>query len=231
MDAVEISNGYSWDRDFPPVYNHTSVSYLKRCPGFDAAKHGNLRAALFVANISVKPQRIEELRARYPAAILLPVGSKNRLPEAFARRIGLKVHLGVREVHTLTRKELCAMERLLHKPKFHGSILKGENYILVDDIVTQGGSVAALRQFVLSEGGSVAAVAALAYSAGSGVIAPVPERVRQLCERFDCSRIDAILRSYYIADDIWDMTNSQIKYLLRFSSAERLVKKIEEFVR
>jgi phosphoribosylpyrophosphate synthetase len=224
MDAANYN--LFWDENFPPLYNHTSIAFLKRCPGFYDAKKGNMRAALFVAGISVKTARINELRKKYPAAVLLPVIGKNKLPEALARIIGLKIYRGISKTHTLTRKKLTAMERLLHKPQFRGKILKGENYIIVDDIVTQGGTVSALRRFVLSKGGFVVAVAALAHSAGSGVIAPDLNNIHRLIEKFEYTCMIKILRSHRIADTIWEMTNSQIKYLSKFKTPERLVKKI-----
>ena len=187
-----------------------------------------MQAALLVAGATVKPQRIKELQKKYPSAILLPVRSGNKLPEALARMIGPRVCLSVHEVQTLTKKNLSAMERMLHKPQFRGSISAGENYIIVDDIVTQGSTVSALRQFVLSNGGSVVAIAALAYSIGSGVIAPSPEKVHQLVEKFGYPYIMQTLRLYDIADDLWEMTNSQINYLLRFKTKEQLVKKIKK---
>jgi len=219
---------YAWNKNFPPLYGHTSIAYLKRCPGFNDAKQGDMRAALLVTGVSVKLQRIQELREKYPSAVLLPVMSNNKLPEALARTIGLKVCTGVREVQTLTRKNLSAMERLIHKPRFRGTVCKGESYIIVDDIVTQGGTVSALRQFILSKGGFVVAVVALAYSAGSGVIVPNTDRIHQLVEKFGYSRIVETLRSYHIANDLQEMTNSQISYLLRFKTMERIIKKIHK---
>ena len=221
-------NNYSWDKDFPPLYSHTSISSLKRCPGFDDAKKGNIKAALLVTGLSVKSKRINEIKEKYPSAVLLPIMSNNKLPEALARIIGLEIYFGIHKVETVKRKGLSAMERLLYKPQFRGSVPKGKNYIIVDDIVTQGSTVSALRQFVLSQGGFVIAVATLAHSAGSGVIAPNPEGVHKLAEKFDYLCLIEILRSYHIADDLSEMTNSQIRYLTRFKTIERLVKKINK---
>jgi len=227
----EKSNGYLWENGFPPLYSHTSISRLKHCPGFSDAKQGNMQAALLVAGVSVKSERIKELREKYPSAVLLPVMTKNKLPEAFAWLIGLKVCLDVREVQSFKIKNLSAMERLLHKPQFRGTITKGESYIIVDDIVTQGCTISALRQFVLSRGGSVAAVTALAYAAGSGAIAPGPERVRRLAEKPGYPHMLETLRFYHIAEELGEMTDSQIKYLLRFKNTEQLVKKINMCLR
>lgn len=223
------THDFSWGENFPLLYNHTSIAYLKRCSGFNSAKRGSMRDALQVAACTVKSRRIQELREKYPQAVLLPVRGKNKLPEALARTIGLSVNTNIRQLQKAQappRKDLSAMARLLHKPCFRGSVLGGENYIIVDDIVTQGGTVAALRQFILSKGGFVVAVVALAQSAGSGVLAPSPERIEQLSEKFDYSLLINVLRSYHIADDLREMTNSQIKYLSRFKTMEGLVKKI-----
>jgi len=187
-----------------------------------------MQAALMVASLSVKLQRIKELRNKYPFAILLPIMGRNKLPVALALLTGLNVCFSVHEIQTIKRKELSAMERLLYKPQFCGSISPGNDYIIVDDIVTQGGTVSALRQFILSNGGFVVAITALAYSIGSGIIAPIPERVCQLVDKFEYSYMINILRSYNMANELQEMTNSQIKYLTRFKTLERIVKKIKK---
>lgn len=217
------TNFYVWEDDFPPVYAHTSISFLKHCPGFEEAKQGDMQAALSVVNMCIKPKRIAEFNQSYPRAITLPVISKNRLPEALARQLGARMHMEVTESGAQNRKALSAVERLLHKPRFSGRIDEGESYVIVDDIVTQGGTVSELRKYVLDCGGSVAAIVALAFSKDSSVIAPTFQDVHNLNDRFPLILINEILREYNIANDISELTRSQIKCLLRFKKTERIM--------
>lgn len=219
---------FIWEDDFPPVYAHTSISFLKRCPGYEKAKRGNMQAALMTVKKCIKPERIAELRRKYPQAVLLPVMTENRLPEALAQTIGLKTNTGVHEEKTQNRKRLSAMERLLDKPSFRGKIKKGESYIIIDDVVTQGGTISELRKHVILCGGSVVAVVALAISAGSHIIALGLQDAFELTNKFSFQSITSVLRKYYIAYELWELTRPQARYLLRFNELDNMVEKIEE---
>lgn len=221
------NNPLLWQDNFPPVYGHTSVSFLKRCSGFYDAKNGNMDMALIVVGMCIKPELIIEINQSYPDALLIPVISNNKLPEALAMTINLQVDTGIHQLHTHARKTLSAMERLLHKPGFSGKIIKGKNYIIIDDIITQGGTVSALRKHIITHGGSVVAVVALASSAGSRMIAPNHEDVSELINKYSFPLITYMLKKYNIADDIWELTRSQMKYLLCFKELSSLVNKIE----
>lgn len=223
---IGARDGFSWDDDFPPVYSHTSISYLKQCPGFEKAKHGDLQAAADVVSMCIKPHRIVNFRDRYADAVLLPVITDNRLPEAFANQVGMKVHTGVYKQETPCRKTLTAMERLLYRPCFTGSITASVRYIIVDDIVTQGGTISALRKYVMLNGGTVTAATSLAYSTNSGILVPDERDVYELINKFTYASIIDILKKYSIADDVWELTRSQVRYLLRFEKLEHIINSI-----
>lgn len=213
---------FSWGDHFPPVYGHTSISYLKHCQGFEEAKNGDIDAASHVVTKCVKPNRIAELKKTYADAVLLPIISNNRLPEAFAKQIDMEVNTEVYEMASQSRKTLSAMERLVHKPCFSGKINAGETYIIVDDVVTQGGTISELRKYVLLNGGIVVAVTALAFSTDSRIIAPFVQDVYDLINKFTITLLIDILKKYNIADDVWELTRSQVRCLLRFEKIENI---------
>jgi hypothetical protein len=222
-----MSVSLDWEEDFPKGYGHTSIAYLKRCVGYEAAKSGDLNAAEFVVFRCVKRDRLDELREKHPLAILLPVLGKNKLPLALAFKVGLPVWLNVKILHTVTRKHLCAIQRLVHSPVFIGFIVSGVEYILVDDVITQGGTIAALRKFVMVRGGKVVSVVALAYAIGSRAIAPLKRHIVRLMVKFS-TRIIELLQETGIAPSPHALTNPQVKYLLMFSSIRNIVKKLEQ---
>lgn len=167
----------AWEERFPKGYGHTSISYLKRRPGFEDAKKGDLDAARFVVLSCVKQERI------------------------------------------------CAFQRLLQNPIFTGFIQRDTAYILVDDVITQGGTIAALRKFVIAQGGKVVAVVALAYAIGSHTIAPKRWNIVMLLVKFG-TRLLLFLQILGIAATFEELTNMQAKYLLRFASVQNMVKKM-----
>lgn len=216
----------TWEENFPKGYGHTSLAYLKRCPGFADAKKGDLNAAQFVVSRCVKQDRLRGLRKQYPDAVLLPVLGLNQLPLALAQMIGLPIWLHVVLYHTVSRKQLCAFQRLLHKPSFSGYIQCGVEYILIDDVVTQGGTIAALREFVMVRGGKVVAAVALAFAIGSHAIAPTKGYMVRLFVKFGSSLI-CFLRILGIAATLCELTNAQVRYLLRFASVGNMMKKLD----
>lgn len=64
------------------------------------------------------------------------------------------------------RTQLTNFPRFLCQPCFDGEIRRDAAYILVDDVVTTGGTLAALRSYIIGGGGTVAAVAVLAHGSG-----------------------------------------------------------------
>jgi hypothetical protein len=219
----------AWEDNFPKGFGHTSIAYLKRCIGFEDAKKGDINAARLVVNQCVKPSRINELREQFPQAILLPVLGRNMLPLALAQAIGLPVWEDVRLVHTVRRKFLSAIQRLLHKPKFAGNIQKGTAYILVDDVITSGGTIAELRKFVLHHGGTVVAVVALAFAIGSHAVAPAKRFWIRLMVKFGMI-LASLLQIYGIAVSVLHLTNSQMRYLLRFANVGNIERKLAKSV-
>jgi hypothetical protein len=217
---------FAWEKGFPKGYGHTSIAYLKRCPGFECAKNGDINAARRIVQTCVKPNRINIMLGNHPKSTLLPVLGKNVIPLALAQEIGLPTWNNVLRIDTKPRKSLPAIQRLLHKPVFVGHIQEGINYIIVDDIITQGGTIAALREYVLARGGKIVAVVALAYAIGSHNIAPTNEILFRLHFKFGYSIY--VLQIIGLVDAFEELTYSQIRYLLMFSSIQNVCYKLEQ---
>ena len=219
-------NSFVWEQDFPDVYGQTSISFLKQCRGFAEAKNGDLRAANSVVVKCVNPQSLAELRRRYPDAEILPVITDNKLPLALAQAIGLRICKTVFVHKNRQRKHMRAMERLLHPPTFEGAIKHRKNYILVDDIMTQGGTISSLRKHVISGGGNVVAVVVLACAAGGSTLTPEQNNILLLSKKFGSEQLNRILQKYSISNNPHELTNRQAQYLLRFKEIDNIVEKI-----
>ena len=211
---------------------YTSLRFLKNCDGYIAAKeHGDTKAAKDVIKKCVDADKLQLIRTNYPDAFLLPVLKKNNaLPLSLCVNIGLPVCLSVSCSSTHTRKNMPAIQRILCKPMFFGEIIPERKYILVDDVITQGGTMSSLIQFVSQRRGIILAILSLTYAKGSRRIAPTKENLNNLKERFG-NRLSEFFDECGIGSEAVDqLTNSEILYLMKFSNVENIRKKGFEFL-
>jgi hypothetical protein len=94
----------------------------------------------------------------------------NAIPFAFAeylsRRLGCKVNETIIQSARPGRSKLTMWMRFLCQPKFDGNVDVTSPYIVIDDVITTGGTFAALRGYIIQNGGTVAGTAALAHKNG-----------------------------------------------------------------
>ncbi|WP_407122814.1 phosphoribosyltransferase [Bradyrhizobium sp. STM 3561] len=95
---------------------------------------------------------------------------RNALPLQYMAR--LSVELGadmdqeIVQKGRVSRTKLKHFPRFLWQPCFDGAVRQDAAYILVDDVLTTGGTLAALRSHIIRNGGKVAAVTTLAHGLG-----------------------------------------------------------------
>lgn len=205
------------------IEGHTSIAYIKKQQCYYAAKHGNLDAAKELVAKCIKKAKIEEFRRRFYGCTALPVISQNMLPLALALELKIPIKDTV-YVSGKIRKTMNAMERMVFKPVIQGSLGSGA-YILIDDILTTGGMMNHLKEFVLARGGQPVAGMVLAFAAGSSLLQPPEDKLREITAKFG-PRLPHMLEQFGLPSELHRMTNSQISYLLRFSSLGQIRKRI-----
>lgn len=78
-----------------------------------------------------------------------------------ADQLGARVCTDIVQVDTVSRRHKNWIEKLASQPTFAGDVDQGRKYVIVDDNITQGGTVRALKQYIESCGGIVPVVSAL----------------------------------------------------------------------
>ncbi len=222
------------------VLAHTTIAAMRHHPSFTSAKAGDPIAALSLIRDLARQERITRLAAQHPTAIVVPVlaverTGVNMLPLAFAKFMGsvgrLRVETGILQINKTHHTDSTAMHRLLHRPEFSGNVMPGQAYIIVDDVITSGSTVQALRLFIESHGGKVAAFSALAGSfsfiTGSSLeINLTQETIHAIDTKFGITAFAALLRQTGIAQTPEELTNCQARYLLSFGSLDAIRNRI-----
>lgn len=178
-----------WPADFPRVVLQTRGDLITGSPDYAPARAGDLEAARRLVAGAIKDDKIAELAARLgdtSDVIVLPVrsASGNALPAAYAellaRRLGATLGEGVAKAAGESRRGTGGVERFGNRARFEGAVEAEKRYLLVDDYVTQGGTLAELRAFIESQGGRVVGATTLAASRASDRLAPAAEQVARM---------------------------------------------------
>lgn len=177
---------------FPPVLRNADIGTLKREPEYLDAKAGDARAALDMADRIITAEFVESIRnmgGAHPNPVLLPVlaeesAGRNKIPEMFARtlayRSGWSVERNIVQITRAFHTDSGADHRLVIHPEFAGEIDPQAGYILFDDTLTMGGTLAGLRGFVLYGGGQVLGAAVAVAHEGALNLTIRPQMVENI---------------------------------------------------
>lgn len=229
---------FAWPTKFPPVACVVPVPVLMKHPDFDAAKkRGDAAAAKRLVEALAQPEPFRKLAALHPNARLICVGgddatAANQIPGAFARYAADVTHLpldaGVLKANSPKHTGKGALQRFLSRAQFDGQISTGANYIALDDVMTQGGTISELRQFLQRQGSRVVAVATLAFTDSTVMsdgqhLAPTVETRRALMGRFGLSALGQLLDEFAIYDgNALALTESEGRMILRYQNLDVL---------
>ncbi|OTG61220.1 hypothetical protein B9T36_02125 [Acinetobacter sp. ANC 4204] len=156
-------------KDFPKVQVLYPLNTLKNASEelYFEAKSGNVFSAFNLLAIQLDTyDRIIHLKHIFTEGnpIIVPVLAiealgNNRIPAVFAEMIAeilnLEVNNDIVQTVKANHTDAGAYERIVRQPRFDGKVEKGRNYIIVDDTVAMGGTLAALKGYIESQGGYV----------------------------------------------------------------------------
>ncbi|HEX5258011.1 MAG TPA: hypothetical protein VFW35_04420 [Sphingomicrobium sp.] len=184
-----------WPPDFPDVIIHTDVRARDAHPAYVAAKSGDADAAVQLVIDLINPTALESLcvLAAADAVLILPVTAEeaagfNAIPDALADHLAgalaKPAALGeIVQTNKVGHTRAKAFQRLVTPPTFDGYVVSGANYLLVDDHVGLGGTLANLRGHVELNGGHVIGMTALTESRDGRCISLRPATLNMLWEK------------------------------------------------
>lgn len=221
-----------WDEDFPDTVLHGRLGDATAHPDYADAKGGDDAAARrLVADVMTR-ESVNELRNLLNGrkAILAAVHaeeavSRNAIPQAMADVLGkaldLDVATGIVQAAKVGRTAQDGFGRLTNQPAFEGPVRTDLPYLILDDTLTQGGTLANLKGYIEGRGGKVIGASALTGKRYSARIALAAETLEKLRNHFEGTDLENWWNEQH-GYGFDRLTESEANYLLRAADADKI---------
>jgi adenine/guanine phosphoribosyltransferase-like PRPP-binding protein len=184
-----------WPPHFPNVVIHTDVRTRDAHRTYAAAKSGDPDAAFELAFDLLNDAAIEYLRdaTADQDLLLLPVVAEealgfNAIPDAMAQILARELDRPaiageIIQTNKVGHTRARTFQRLVTPATFAGPVQTGANYLLIDDHVGVGGTLANLRGHIEAGGGTVVGMTSLTESRNGREISLRSETLDMLWEK------------------------------------------------
>ncbi len=210
---------------------------MQKEPEYVAAKSGDALAALDMVDRLMTTQIVEDLRAVVAGnqTLIVPVLAveevgNNKIPLAMAEvlgdRLGLDVEQEIVQVEKVMRTGAGSDHRLAFNPTFSGPVKAGATYLIVDDTVTMGGTLASLRGYIENRGGKVLAAAAMTAHEGALHMAVKPAMLAGIAEKHGAAMNDFWKETYGYGID--RLTQGEAGHLKAAESVDAIRNRLSE---
>ena len=219
-------------QEFPDVLIHASESAVKQHPAYVAAKSGDDLAARELVGDTIDVGKVRALEGllvgRAPVLVSAHAFEQtgvNAIPEALAdelgRRLGWAVDSNVVQSNIVSHTGADGFSRLARPAAFDGPVLPGTVYVLVDDFVGMGGTLANLRGYLLAKVVAAVVLTGKPYSARLALTGETLDQLR--------NSHGADLEQWWegrFAHAFDALTESEARYLARTPDADTIRNRI-----
>lgn len=206
-------------------------------PDHPAAKAGDAAAADRLVRDLVTDAKVDELRRIVgdSDAVLVPVRAlelegRNRIPAAFAdalaRRLGLRVAGDIVQVNRAGHTNARAARRIVARSSFAGPVEPGRAYVLAEDHVTLGGTLADLKAYIESRGGRVIAATSLSKHNATRQLALSPEALAAVRAKLGADAETWFRERLGYGFD--RLTDAEARYLSKFKGGDSLRRRLAQ---
>lgn len=222
----------TWQKDFPDVVLHGRLGDATSHRDYEAAKSGDRDAAYRLVSDVLTKDAVDEIRGIIGNREVLLVAvhaeeasGRNKIPQAMADVLGKVLHQDVDDRIVQTRRVgrtgQDGFGRLANQPEFSGDVRSDVPYFILDDTLTQGGTLAGLKGYIESHGGKVIGASALTGKQYSARMALSPQTLSQLREHFGGTGLENWWKQQH-GYGFDGLTESEANYLLRAGDADKI---------
>lgn len=148
----------------------------------------------------------------------------NAIPEALAdiisKQLGWRADANIVQTNIVAHTGADGFSRLARQAEFGGDVAPQQNYVLVDDFVGQGGTLANLRSHIIRGGGVVLGATVLTGKAHSAVLTLAESTFEALRKKHGKELENWWRQQFGFGFDC--LTESEARYLLNTPSADRV---------
>ena len=230
-------------RSFPDAVLLTAEQATKRHRDYVAAKRGDAAAANSLVAGLVTDEGIGAARsliqavgndnAFVVAAHAFEHDGFNAIPAALAvhlaKRLGLEWDARIVQTNVVCHTGADGYGRLARQAAFQGNVEQGRPYVMVDDFVGQGGTLANLRGWVETQRGNVIGAVGLTGKPYSAKLNPTKEQLHELRQRHG-TELEAWWRDHF-GHTFDHLTQSEARYLARSPDADTIRDRLAAAVR
>ena len=231
-------------RDFPDVVLLATEPQTRRHPEYAAAKSGNAAAAARLVDALVDTAGVAAVRTLVDtvsddrAPVLASVHAYehdgfNAIPAALARllseRLGTPYDTTLVQTNIVGHTGADGYGRLARQAVFAGQVARGQAYLMVDDFIGQGGTLANLRGWIEKQGGRVVGAVVLTGKPYSARLNPAEEQLNDL-RRKHGPDFETWWREHF-GHPFDCLTQSEARYLARSPDADTIRNRLAAAVR
>ncbi|QYF96104.1 phosphoribosyltransferase [Massilia sp. PAMC28688] len=225
---------FPWSADFPHVVIHAAESAVKQHPEYSGAKSGDVTAAAKLVSGTISALAVDQLRQLSTGLtpVLISIHAKERtgintLPQMLAEflgdKLGWQVEQNVVQENVVNHTGADGFSRLARQAQFSGNVQPGD-YVMVDDFIGQGGTLANFRGHLLRYGANVLCATVLTGKPHSARLQQSAEDLMRLREKHGDLETWWIERFGFGFDCL---TASETRYLVNTATSQRIRERIE----
>ena len=226
--------------EFPNILILKEESTVKQNSLYPASKAGDPKAAVamlrnLLTSADISPlQRFIEAHAGGEKPILAAVHAfeknLNAIPSALAKiisdRLDCEYAIDMRQCNIVSHTGADGYGRLARQALFKGPVEEGRAYVLIDDFIGQGGTLANLRGHILKRGGHVVAALVLTGKPYSAKITLSHEQLEEL-RKTHGKELEQWWKDYF-GHTFDRLTQSEARYLARSPDVDHIRRRIIE---